>query len=543
MNKFVSIILLILCHSLPTLAQINWYKWSEPTNLEILNSPDDDFAPQFNQFENTLYFNSTRTGKSIFFKSEVNSNNEFAHPYLIEDGINSTMQNQSYISFINEELAYFTSFNKTQRGAIFNIFESRKQKNTWQKGTIIENLKTDDFRFHPTVSPNRNFIIFAQASADNPDDSDLWIAYRNGDNSWGGFLRLDALNTNKSEITPFLASNDTLYFASNGFSGKGGFDIYYSINIDGIWQKPRPLADINTEYDESDFATLPNNTAIFASNRPNGLGKLDLWLTRKMPIKQELANQPSIEISTYITQIRINEEKYFIKTPLNPTNENFAELFRDLINNNASNSENMDNIAFSNYDAIPEILEVNLQMENADSTHYWKFELVFDTLVIYEEKGYSNAAKLQIDLNKIAKDIKSDNLILHAKIIDKNGELIRFENQSSLLVFKSQKETPFNLKNNAYSHSYLFAYPNDYSSDWIGAYRQYFEQIRKQNPLSNQIEVLCSQNLSKSEQNELINQLKTIFQNKRIIKHNDSKIKELPLFLNQISCKYYIIIM
>lgn len=543
MNKRIGLAILLFLSSIPLYPQINWYKWSNPVNIELLNSASDDFAPQFNQFENTLYFNSTRTGKSLFFKSDVNTNNEFGPPYLIEDGINSTMQNQSYISFINEELAYFTSFNKTQRGAVFNIFESRKQKNTWQKGTIIENLKTDDFRFHPTVSPNGNFIIFAQASADNPDDSDLWIAFRNGENSWEGLLRLDVLNTNKSEITPFLASNDTLYFASNGFSGKGGYDIYYSINIDGIWQKPRPLSDINTDYDESDFATLPNNTAIFASNRPNGKGKLDLWLSRRVVIGSENVQEPKISLSTYVTQIRINEEKEFIETPLNPYQENFTVLFNNLTNNKSNADNTFDNIYFSKYKVEPEILGINLQIENPDSIKYWQIELANDTNIIYEQKGTDFSAKLQIDLDTIAHRINSDNLIIQTKLYDRNDNLIKLSNHTSLIIFKSITEKPFNTENNPFSHSYLFAYPLDYSSDWIGVYRQYFEQIRKQNPFNKQIEVLYSQNLSKSEQNEIINQLKTIFQDKRIIKHNDAKIKELPLFLNQISCKYYIIIM
>jgi hypothetical protein len=77
-------------------------------------------------------------------------------------------------------------------------------------------------------------------SPENPDDSDLWMAFRDGEDAWTGMIRLDIINTNKSEITPFLASNDTLILLQMDFR-KGGYDIYYSINIDGNWQKPRPL--------------------------------------------------------------------------------------------------------------------------------------------------------------------------------------------------------------------------------------------------------------------------------------------------------------
>jgi hypothetical protein len=45
-------------------------------------------------------------------------------------------------------------------------------------------------------------------------------------------------------------------------------------------QKPVPLNDINTEFDESDFIMLENGFAFFASNRPFGTGGLDLYLLR-----------------------------------------------------------------------------------------------------------------------------------------------------------------------------------------------------------------------------------------------------------------------
>ncbi len=539
MNRVLILILIFILNSIPFYAQINWYKWSEPTNLEKLNSKEDDFAPQWNNFENALYFNSNLSGHSLFYISEIDSNNEFKLPMKIDGGINSTMENQSYITFLSNDIAYFTSFNKTPKGSVFNIFESTLQKNTWQKGIILESLRTDDFCFHPTVAPNGNFIIFAQASPDNPEDSDLWIAFRNGDNIWQGLLRLDAINTNKSEITPFLASDDTLYFASNGFSGKGGYDIYYSINIDGIWQKPRPVADINTEYDESDFVVLPNNTAIFSSNRPNGKGKLDLWQTRRVPIEAEFNNQPEIMLSSYVAQIRINEDKYFIKTPISPFSQNFSELFRK-INNNSNDLENM---YFSEFNATPEILEINLQFENANNMAYWRMELISDSSIIYNETGKELNKKIQIDINNIAENIHSDSLTIQVLLFNQNDELIKKENKLSLMVFKSQKEKPFNLKDNAYSQAYLFAYPSDYASDWIATYQNSFEQIRNSTAFAKKIQIICPDNITKSEQDTIFSQIKLFFNGKKIIKNDNGIPEKFMKQLNTANCKYFIIIL
>ena len=91
----------------------------------------------------------------------------------------------------------------------------------------------------------------------------------------------DLLNSAENEITPFLAGDDTLYFASNGFGGKGGYDVYVTIKVSGEWQPPVPVESINTSYNESDFVVLPGAAAVFASDRPGGKGGLDLYSVSK----------------------------------------------------------------------------------------------------------------------------------------------------------------------------------------------------------------------------------------------------------------------
>lgn len=105
---------------------------------------------------------------------------------------------------------------------------------------------------------------------------------RRDDLTWSDPTTLGRIiNSSGDEITPHFVTSDTLFFASNGIGGKGGFDVFYSVFRDGAWQEPVPMDALNTEFDESDCARLEDGSYVFASNRPGGAGGLDLWISRK----------------------------------------------------------------------------------------------------------------------------------------------------------------------------------------------------------------------------------------------------------------------
>ena len=80
------------------------------------------------------------------------------------------------------------------------------------------------------------------------------------------------------------ADGKTLYFASNRPGGKGKIDIYYSTkNKKGYWTKPINIGDaINTSGSEqSPFIHLDGKTLYFSSNNRIGLGGYDLYVSKK----------------------------------------------------------------------------------------------------------------------------------------------------------------------------------------------------------------------------------------------------------------------
>ncbi len=286
------------------------FEWSEPLNIREINSSEDDFAPQWNKFENRLYFSTLRKGKSKFYVSNFEKNG-FSLPSELKDPINRATGNVSYISFLSETEAILNAYRKGYRQAYLNLFYSLRRGGIWQKPLPLDSLECECFVLHPTVSPDGSFIIFSSNKDGINKDLDLFIAYRLENGTWGNQGNIDELNTDGDEITPFLASNDTLYFASNGYGGPGGFDIFFSVRRGNSWSKPYPLNSINTRYNESDFVILNDTIALFVSDRPDGVGKMDIYSAKRIQITDttsKIVQKLEIGLSVQVPFILVETE-------------------------------------------------------------------------------------------------------------------------------------------------------------------------------------------------------------------------------------------
>jgi hypothetical protein len=108
---------------------------------------------------------------------------------------------------------------------------------------------------------------------------DIYISERMSGGEWSEPVAISPLlNSAGHEMTPVFIGNDSLLFASDGYGGRGGMDLFLSVYEDGAWQEPIPLDWINTEFDETDACMLPDGTLLFASNRPGGNGGFDLYI-------------------------------------------------------------------------------------------------------------------------------------------------------------------------------------------------------------------------------------------------------------------------
>ncbi len=407
--------------------------WSEPVNVTSLNTSADEFAPVWNRFQEQLYFNSTISGYSKFYFVTPDLNFNFTDYKIVEGEINLPRNNQSYLTFETNDIAYLSSYRKYPERSYLNIFQTRKKKNSWLKPFDIDSLISPVYMGHPTVSSDGSTLIFATTLNSGFGDTDLWMAFKQDNGTWGSLIQIPSLKTPGNEITPYLASNDTLYFASDGQEGPGGYDLFMSVRKEGIWQIPYPLASLNTEFDESDFTTIPNGKAIFSSNRPGGIGGLDLYMTSSESKEQGISAVTSIDfsIAAQVPDVKTIED---VKQDYSPV---FTYYFFD------KTEILSDNFKFSN----------TLSSNNPDSIHLFSPNIIAKRIRNLKE----HKLFIQIFSNVISQseqDILSEKLInllnlsaervaIHFNNFNDRQKSV-FDENTALIKFTTNNEKVFN---------------------------------------------------------------------------------------------------
>lgn len=141
-----------------------------------------------------------------------------------------------------------------------------------------------------TISADGHYLFFMRCDnrSENGWDQggcDLYMSYT-ADTNWSVAQSFGAtINTPAYEGMPCLSpDNRDLYFVSDKEGGYGGLDIWVSRFEDGLWQMPRNLGpQINTAGDETaPFIHIDNRTLYFSSNGLTGMGGSDLFYSRRV---------------------------------------------------------------------------------------------------------------------------------------------------------------------------------------------------------------------------------------------------------------------
>jgi hypothetical protein len=142
----------------------------------------------------------------------------------------------------------------------------------------IDELNGPFFVSQPALSPDGSRLVIVTNREGGMGKLDLWLCTRSVDNTWQAPVLLStAVNSPEDEITPFFLSNDSLAYSSNGYGGKGGFDVFVTVYRGGQWLEPEPLDILNSEFDDSDAVRTPLGVWYVCSNRAGGKGGLDVY--------------------------------------------------------------------------------------------------------------------------------------------------------------------------------------------------------------------------------------------------------------------------
>jgi outer membrane protein OmpA-like peptidoglycan-associated protein len=265
-------------------------------NEKALNSPNTDYSPTY--YQNGLVYVSSRNNKGAqdkksgetFFElyfSPFDPVGDPTTPTNFSLEINSALHEGPVTFSHNFKNMYFTRNNmeKGQRKADksgvvrLKIYESRRGKEDWSD---IKELSFNNDSYscmHPTISMDGNTLYFASDMPGGYGRYDLYESKRE-QNGWSKPKNLGkGINTEKDEVFPYIHSNGTLFFSSDGHNSIGGLDLFFSVingkDFSEIINLGEPFNSI-----KDDLGIILNEDAskgFFSSNRTPSFGSDDIY--------------------------------------------------------------------------------------------------------------------------------------------------------------------------------------------------------------------------------------------------------------------------
>ncbi len=131
---------------------------------------------------------------------------------------------------------------------------------------------------HPRVSADGRRLYFASDRPGGFGGTDIWYCDNLG-NQWGAPQNMGPkVNSPGDEMHPYIAANNTLYFASTGHPGLGGLDLFYTrIGANGPGNVFNMGYPMSTRFNDHGLVLINDSTGFFSSDRAGGQGSDDIY--------------------------------------------------------------------------------------------------------------------------------------------------------------------------------------------------------------------------------------------------------------------------
>jgi outer membrane protein OmpA-like peptidoglycan-associated protein len=280
----------------------------EVENLETINSKHLDYSPTV--YRDGIVFTSTRGAGGAFtcndpfqsgdyadlYYSQMDAEGNYTAPVLLQSSLKKRYHdgaatfNEDYTKML---FSRNNSKGTNKSGVIdLKIYQSEWVNGAWEAIKEVPFNSDDYSTCHPSLSKDGQNLYFASNRPGGQGGMDIWVSKWNG-LGWGEPVNLGAqVNSNGNELFPFINENGNLYYASDGYTGKGGLDVFSVENKNGNWTNRQNLpSPINTKWDDFGFTSNANHTkGFFTSNRKGGAGRDDLYTWSFKGVQQVTAN-------------------------------------------------------------------------------------------------------------------------------------------------------------------------------------------------------------------------------------------------------------
>jgi len=271
----------------------------QPKVVEGISTPENEYLPILSPDNQMAFFTREKKipgdknsvvpiprSKEKFMFSLLNSDGAFTLGEEMPEPFNINDNEGGATLTADNNVLYYTvcKFDKVKNYLNCDIYFSEYISDEW---TPIRSVSRKinlpgSWESQPSISADGNSLYFISDRIGGYGGYDIYRSIRNEAGEWGTPINMGPLiNSTANEKSPFLhPDGKTLYFSSDGWTGLGGYDIFYTrLDESGSWSKPKNIGyPINSPDDEVGFfVSTDGSRGFFASNKFSGKGGWDLY--------------------------------------------------------------------------------------------------------------------------------------------------------------------------------------------------------------------------------------------------------------------------
>jgi len=269
-----------------------------------INDKHDQYFPCLTNDQSLLFYTRmSATGRDEDLYYSIREINGWRRGNAVGNEFNSKLDEGMSTLVRDGRRMFFTACKRMEVIGGCDIWEAQIE------GTEIREVKpiqghpnSEKWESQAAISCDGRTLYFSSIREGGLGGADIWYSKKMLDGSWSAPMNMGPkINTAEDEESPFI-SNDgrTLFFTSTGHLSLGDQDIFMSfLNAKGEWELPTNLGpEINSPFTERCFfLSADGRTGYFASNRPEGLGGMDIY---QVQFKEPLYSEPMTFVECFV---------------------------------------------------------------------------------------------------------------------------------------------------------------------------------------------------------------------------------------------------
>lgn len=271
---------------------------------KLFNSRRADFCPMYLGADcDQIYYTSTTEKATGDKKSEItgmknadvffskkNEKGEWERPEPVEGELNTEFDEGIVAFSPDAQTMYLTKARRELNAPTsVEIYTSTRSDAKWSAPVKFEITADTLSTFgHPAVSPDGEYLYFVSDMPGGYGGKDIWrISLKERQ---GSLVNLGPdINTEGNDDFPYVRSDGSLYFSSDGHPGMGGLDIFHAKAVgdpaDLRWKVENMGFPINSAGDDFGITFGKGEDGFFSSNRGDARGYDHIYSFEYDPVR------------------------------------------------------------------------------------------------------------------------------------------------------------------------------------------------------------------------------------------------------------------